>query len=118
MRRWRGATTSRPKARPTRCWRSVRRRPALMMPSSLRAQAISGRKDWAQAAIAYDDSYNRAPTGSHAPDALLGLANSLVNLNEKKAACETLSKLKAEFPSARPDIREPAGAIRLRAGCG
>jgi TolA-binding protein len=83
----------------------------------LRAQAEAGRHDWSQAAIAYDDTYNRARTGSHAQDALVGLASALANLNEKKAACETLSKLKAEFPTPRPEIREQAGAVRLRAGC-
>ena len=46
--------------------------------------------------------------GVHAPDALLGLANSLIAINEKKAACDTLTKLRAEFPAPRPDLRDAA----------
>ncbi len=83
----------------------------------LLAQALSGRKDHAGAALAYDDTYNRAKTGSHAQDALVGLANTLVSLNEKKGACVALDKLRAEFPSPRGDIRDNAAAARGRAGC-
>lgn len=83
----------------------------------LLAQALSGRKDHAGAALAYDDTYNRARTGAHAPDALVGLANTLVSLNEKKGACVALDKLQAEFPSPRRDVRDAAAAARGRAGC-
>ena len=72
----------------------------------LLAQALMGQRQYSQAAIAYDDTYNRSRKGAHAPDALLGLANSLIAINEKKAACDTLTKLRAEYPSPRPDIRE------------
>ncbi len=83
----------------------------------LRAQALAGRKDWAQAAIAFDDTYSHSRTGSHAPDALLGLAAALTAISEKRSACETLDKFRAEFPSPRPDLREQASALRQRAGC-
>jgi TolA-binding protein len=85
--------------------------------SFLLAQALAGKKDWARAAVAYDDTYNRAKTGSHAQDSLVGLAVSLTNLNEKKAACETLDTLRSQFPTPRPDLRESIGATRSRAGC-
>jgi TolA-binding protein len=83
----------------------------------LLAQALWGQRQFSQAAIAYDDTYNRARKGAHAPDALLGLANSLAAINEKKAACDTLAKLHAEYPSPRPDIREAMAATGQRAGC-
>jgi TolA-binding protein len=83
----------------------------------LLAQALTGQRQFSQAAIAYDDAYNRARKGTHAQDALLGLANSLVAINEKKAACDTLQKLHAEYPSPRPDIREGMSASGQRAGC-
>ena len=83
----------------------------------LLAQALIGQRQFSQAAIAYDDAYNRARKGTHAQDALLGLANSLVAINEKKAACDTLQKLHAEYPSPRPDIREGMSASGQRAGC-
>ena len=81
------------------------------------AMAMAGKKDWARAAVAFDDSYNRAKSGPHAPDSLVGLANSLTNLNEKKAACETLETLRVQFPNPRQDLREPIAATRQRAGC-
>jgi len=83
----------------------------------LLAQALAGKRDWARAAVAYDDSFNRTKTGAHAPDSLLGLAVALSNLNEKKAACETLDKLRAAFPNPRQDLREPIVAARQRALC-
>jgi TolA-binding protein len=81
------------------------------------AQALMGQRQYSQAAIAYDDSYNRSRRGVHAPDALLGLANSLIAINEKKAACDTLTKLHAEYPSPQPDIRDAMNASAQRAGC-
>jgi len=83
----------------------------------LLAEALMGKRDFQQAALAYDDTYNKARTGAHAQDALLGLANSLVNINEKRAACDTLNKLRAEFPQPRADIKESVGVMRQRAGC-
>ena len=83
----------------------------------LLAQALMGQHQYSQAAIAYDDTYNRARNGNHAPDALLGLANALTAINEKKAACDSLGKLHSEYPTPRPDIRDAAAASAQRAGC-
>jgi TolA-binding protein len=100
-------------------------REVLAMPKSPRAtdaqfllaQAMAGKRDFQAAAVAYDDTYNRAHTGAHAQDSLLGLANALVAIGEKRAACATLDKLRAEFPTPRADLREPVAAARGRAGC-
>jgi len=81
----------------------------------LLAQSLEGRRDYAQAAVAYDDAYNRAPNGSRAQDALLGLANSLTSINEKPAACATLTKLRAANP--RPNLMPAISSISGRAGC-
>jgi TolA-binding protein len=83
----------------------------------LLAQALIGEHQFSQAAIAYDDTYNRSRKGAHAQDALLGLANSLTAINEKKAACDTLAKLHTEYPTPRPDIRDAAVGTAQRAGC-
>ena len=83
----------------------------------LLAQALQGRRDYQGAAVAYDDAYNRSRTGSRAPDALLGMANALAGLNERGATCDALNRLRAEFPSTRPDIRDGAAGLRTRAGC-
>ncbi len=83
----------------------------------LLAQAAVGKKDYQGAAVAYDDTYNKSRTGAHAQDALVGLANSLTALNEKKAACATLDKMRAEFPSPRADLKDGIAGARSRAGC-
>ena len=83
----------------------------------LLAQSSTGKRDFQGAAIAYDDAYNRARTGPRAPDALLGVANALLALNDRAAACASLDKMRAEFPSVRADVREGAAALRGRAGC-
>jgi TolA-binding protein len=83
----------------------------------LLAQALSGERQHAQAAIAYDDAYNSSRKGNHAQDALLGLANSLSAINEKKAACDTLTRLRTEFPQLRPDIASGVTATAQKTGC-
>lgn len=83
----------------------------------LLAQALAGEKQYPQAAVAYDDVYNRSRTGSHAQDARLGLASALAAINEKKAACDVLSRMRSEFPHQRPDISAGVAATSARAGC-
>jgi TolA-binding protein len=83
----------------------------------LLAQALAGARQYPQAAIAYDDAYNRSRKGNHAQDALLGLATSLVAINEKRAACETLTKLRSEFSPPRADLRDSINSLNQRAGC-
>lgn len=83
----------------------------------LLARALAGKRDYANAAVAYDNSYKAARTGPHAQDSLLGLATSLSTLGEKRAACATLDQMKAEFPAPRPDLREQISAARQQAAC-
>ena len=83
----------------------------------LLAQALSGERQYAQAAIAYDDAYKSGPKAAHAQDAMLGLANSLAAINEKKAACDTLTRLRTDFPQPRPDIAAGATATAQKTGC-
>ena len=83
----------------------------------LLAQALNGKKDYQGAAVAYDDTYTRARTGAKAQDSLLGLANALTSIGEKRAACATLDKLKAEFATPRTDLKDPIAGARQRAAC-
>lgn len=83
----------------------------------LLAQSLAGQRQYPQAAIAYDDAYNRSRKGAHAQDALLGLATSLTAINEKKAACDTLTKLHAEFPHESAEVHQVAASLHQRAGC-
>jgi len=81
------------------------------------AQALEGQKQFPQAAIAFDDTYNMSRKGSHAEDALLGLASSLAAIKEDKAACDTLSRLRADFPQIRPDLKAGVAAVQQKAAC-
>jgi len=83
----------------------------------LLAQSLYGEHQYSQAAIAFDDAYNSSRKGSHAQDALAGLAGSLAAINEKKAACDTLTRLHAEFPQPRDDVAASAAGTAQRAGC-
>jgi TolA-binding protein len=83
----------------------------------LLAQALYGKRDFPGAAVAFDDTYNRSRTGVHAQDSLLGLANALTAINEKRAACDTLDKLRAEFPTPRTDLAVQITVARRGAGC-
>ncbi len=84
----------------------------------LAARALFGEKQFTRAALAYDDAYGRAPAGSLAQDSLLGLARSLVAINQKPAACGALSKLHQQFPTLRSDIAPAATSLAHQAGCG
>jgi TolA-binding protein len=81
------------------------------------ARALFGERQFPQAAVAYDDVYNRARTGAHAQDARLGLAASLTAINEKKAACDVLTRMRTEFPHPRADIGTGMAATAQKAGC-
>jgi len=83
----------------------------------LLAQSLAGQHQWSRAAIAYDDAYNRSPKGNHAESSLLGLANSLTAINEKRAACETITKLHTQFPKPRAELVPQISATSERAGC-
>ena len=83
----------------------------------LLAQALAGERQYPQAAVAYDDVYNRARTGTHAQDARLGLASSLTAINEKKAACDVLARMPSEFPHLRADVSAGMTATGQKAGC-
>ncbi|HTR16340.1 MAG TPA: tetratricopeptide repeat protein [Acetobacteraceae bacterium] len=83
----------------------------------LLAQAEFGQRQYQQAAADYYDAYNRAPHANRAPDALLGVAHSLIALNDNRDACQALAKLHTEFPSARADVHKASVALRTRAGC-
>ncbi len=83
----------------------------------LLAESLAGQQQWAKSAVAYDDTYTKAPHGKRAEDSLVGLAVSLANLNQAKAACGTLQKLHTAFPVVRADLRSTVAAVRKRSGC-
>jgi TolA-binding protein len=83
----------------------------------LLAQALAGEGKPQDAAIAYDDAYNRSRTGSNAPASLLGLANSLTDINQASAACDTLASLNSQFPTPPAGLAPQISAASRRAHC-
>lgn len=83
----------------------------------LLAGALTGKRDFGNAAIAYNEAFTRARTGPRAPEALLGLANSFQSLGNKREACDTLNDLRSQFPNLRPPLSTQAATARQRAQC-
>ena len=96
---------------------AIRTSPRAYDAQLLLAHALYGERKFPPAAIAFDDAYSRNKKGGHAQDALLGLASALAAIPEKKAACDTVARLRAEFPQLRPDVRDGVVAVSQRAGC-
>lgn len=81
------------------------------------AQSLYGEGKNQDAAIAFDDAYNRAHSGSNAPGALLGLANSLTAIHQASAACDTLASLNSQFPDPPKGMALAIAAASRRAHC-
>lgn len=82
------------------------------------AEALSHMGKHQGAAIAYDDAYNANRRGRHAPDALLGLANSLTSIHQNQEACDTLDSLVSQFSSPSASLAAQIHQARTRAHCG
>jgi TolA-binding protein len=83
----------------------------------LLAQSLAAEGRPQDAAIAYDNAYNRNRAGAEAPASLLGLASSLAAIHQNEAACDTLSSLTSQFPSLPDGMASRVAAVRHRARC-
>ncbi len=83
----------------------------------LLAQALAAGGKPQDAAIAYDDAYNRDRAGPYAPHALLGLARSLADIHQNEAACDTLSSLNSQFPTPPKGLQPRIDAVSKQAHC-
>jgi TolA-binding protein len=83
----------------------------------LLAESLLAQGKAQDAAIAYDDEYNRSRTGTNAAGSLLGLANSLTDINQAAAACDTLASLESQFPTPPPGLQPRINAASKRAHC-
>ncbi|MBB5694835.1 tol-pal system YbgF family protein [Muricoccus pecuniae] len=83
----------------------------------LLGDSLLGRRDFQNAALAYDDAYRRNRTSGRAPEAMIGLANAFNGFNAKREACQTLDDLRSQFPRLSGAVAERAGQARQRAGC-
>jgi len=81
------------------------------------AEALYGEGKPQDAAIAYDDAYNSNRSGTYAPGSLLGLANSLTDIQQQSAACDTLSSLNSQFPTPPAGMGPRILAAEARAKC-
>jgi TolA-binding protein len=83
----------------------------------LLGDALMGRREFSNAAVAYDDARKRSPNGARAPDANVGLANAFIALNSNREACEVLNALRSARPDLGGAVAERAADARRRAQC-
>lgn len=75
------------------------------------------RKDYASAATAFAQGYEKYSKGAKASDDLLKLGMSLANLNQKQDACRAYARLERDFPNESATVKERIAAEKQRAGC-
>ena len=83
----------------------------------LLGDALIGRRDFAGAAVAYDDARRRSPTGPRSADAAVGIANAFIGLNNNGDACSVLNNLRSARPDLTGPVAERAADARRRAQC-
>ncbi len=83
----------------------------------LLGQALMGKRDYQNAALAFDDAYRRNRQSARAPEAMVGLANAFLGFGAKREACATLGDLRSEFPRLQGGTAQQADEARRRAGC-
>lgn len=83
----------------------------------LLANALMGRRDFGAAAVAFDDAVRRAPQGSRANEAMLGVAQALIGMNNLRDACAQLNDLRSRAPNLSGPLGERAADARRRAQC-
>jgi TolA-binding protein len=85
--------------------------------SLLLGDALMGKRDFQNAALAYDEAYSRNRQGARAPEAMIGLANAFQGFGARREACETLDNLRSNFPNLSGPQAERAADSRRRAQC-
>jgi TolA-binding protein len=96
---------------------AVRSTPRAQDAGILLGDALMGKRDFQNAALAYDDAYRKARSSGRAPEAMLGLANAFNGFGAKREACQTLDDLRSQFPRMSANLAERVGQARQRAGC-
>ena len=74
-------------------------------------------KDYGGSAKSFADVLKRFPKTSKAPDAMLKLGLSLMELGQKNEACTTLGALKSKYPTANASILSRAATRFKEAKC-
>ena len=83
----------------------------------LLGEALLGRRQYQNAALAFDEGYRRNRQSSRAPEALLGLSNAFVGFGARREACDTLAQLTSEYTRLSPQMTQRVADTRRRAQC-
>ena len=75
------------------------------------------RENYSGAAEAYIAAIKPWPKASWAPDAVVKLASSLVELKRNPQACQLLGELPRRYPQASEAVKTRAARVRTRAAC-
>lgn len=75
------------------------------------------RAQYARAAEVFLDAFQKSPAGAKAPDTLLKLGMSLAQLDKKKEACASFTKLTRDYPRASNAIKRTVQRESQRIGC-
>lgn len=83
----------------------------------LLGEALLGRRQFQNAALAFNDAYSANRRSSRAPEALLGLANSFQGFGARREACDTLDQLASEYTQLAAPLARRVAEARRRAQC-
>ena len=75
------------------------------------------RGGYADAADAYIASMRKAPQGTYAPNAMVGLAATMRELGNTAEACAALDSFPSQYPNAPIDVKNKANVEIARTGC-
>ncbi len=81
------------------------------------AETYYVRENYKDAAKNYLSLYQTYPNANKAPDALLKLGISLVNMQQKEQGCMTFMQLQESYPEANPTIIDRSNLELKRNGC-
>ena len=80
-------------------------------------KTLSARSAYSDAAGAYIAAIRGWPKTSWAPDAVVDLSRSLIQIKKSEDACQTLAELAKRYPKASPAVMSRAAAARAQAKC-
>ena len=80
-------------------------------------EAYYGKKDYAKAAVAFAQGYEKYKNGHKGADNILKLGMSMQMLGKKEEACTAYNNLAKEFPKASDVLKEKAVKLAGELGC-
>jgi len=80
-------------------------------------ESLFARRDFAQAALVFDDAFRASQTGARAAESRIRTGESLVSLGERAAACQAFDSAASQFSDMRAELRSRLSAGRTRANC-